>query len=83
MEREPYPDSDDPDYARGLDRERPPDGEERTNRFSEGQEELPPDTPEKLDEGRFSEGQEQLPETPEKRHEGRFSEGQEDLPRRD
>jgi hypothetical protein len=80
--REPYPDEDDPDYARGQDVEAPP-GKERLNQFSEGQEELPPDTPEKLHEGRFSEGQEELPETPEKLHEGRFSEGQEELPRRD
>ena len=81
--REPYPDEYDPDYARGQDHEAPP-AKERPNQFSEGQEELPPDTPEKLHEGRFSEGQEELPpETPEKLHEGRFSEGQEELPRRD
>jgi hypothetical protein len=80
--REPYPDADDPDYARGVDREKLPDAADRANRFSEGQEELPPDTPEKLDEGRFSEGQEELPhEIP--LEEGRFSEGQEELPRRD
>jgi len=81
--REPYPDESDPDYARGQDHEAPP-AKERPNQFSEGQEELPPETPEKLHEGRFSEGQEELPpETPEKLHEGRFSEGQEELPRRD
>jgi len=85
-DREPYPDETDPDYARGQDheRERELPGEERANRFSEGQEELPPDTPEKLHEGRFSEGQEELPpDTPEKLHEGRFSEGQEELPKPD
>jgi hypothetical protein len=80
--REPYPDESDPDYARGSDHEAPSE-KQRHNQFSEGQEELPPDTPEKLHEGRFSEGQEELPETPEKLHEGRFSEGQEELPRRD
>jgi hypothetical protein len=47
------------DYARGLDHDEV--DEERQGRFSEGQEELPPDTPEKLAEGRFSEGQEELP----------------------
>jgi len=81
--REPYPDESDADYARGQDHEALPH-KERKNQFSEGQEELPPDTPEKLHEGRFSEGQEELPpDTPEKLHEGRFSEGQEELPRRD
>jgi hypothetical protein len=34
----------------------------------------------KQDEGRFSEGQEELPETPEKEVERRFSEGQERHP---
>jgi hypothetical protein len=82
--KEPYPDETDPDYARGQDHERDRPGEERANRFSEGQEELGPDTPEKEHEGRFSEGQEELPpDTPEKQHEGRFSEGQEELPRPD
>jgi hypothetical protein len=80
--REPFPDEDDPDYARGQDHEAPP-GPERLNQFSEGQEQLPSDTPEKLHKGRFSEGQEELAETPEKLHEGRFSEGQEELPRPD
>jgi hypothetical protein len=79
--REPYPDADDPDFARGQDVEKPP-AEERENRFSEGQEQTPPDTPEKLAEGRFSEGQEDLPEPPPLEH-NRFSEGQEELPRRD
>ena len=59
-DRESFPNQDDPDYARGLDHEDPP-ARERHNQFSEGQEELPPDTPEKLHEGRFSEGQEELP----------------------
>ena len=77
--REPFPDQNDPDYARGLDHEAPPT-RERNNQFSEGQEELPPDTPEKLHEGRFSEGQEELPpDTPEKLHKGDFAEGQEGL----
>ena len=58
--REPYADESDPDYARGQDHEAPP-AKERPNQFSEGQEELPPETPEKLHEGRFSEGQEELP----------------------
>ena len=58
--RQPYPAVTDPDYARGQDHERPP-AKERHDRFSEGQEELPPDTPEKLHDGRFSEGQEELP----------------------
>jgi|SRR4051812_34892723 hypothetical protein len=80
---EPYPSESDPDFARGQDHEALPT-KERLNQFSEGQEELPPDTPEKLHEGRFSEGQEELPpDTPEKLVEGRFSEGQEELPRRD
>jgi hypothetical protein len=69
----------DPDYARGQDHET----EDIPNRFSEGQEELPPDTPEKLHEGRFSEGQEELPQPEGKLHEGSFSDGQEELPRRD
>jgi hypothetical protein len=72
-----------PDYARGQDHQAPPEDEPK-GRFSEGQEELPPGTPEKLEEGRFSEGQEELPpDTPEKLAEGRFSEGQEELPRPD
>ncbi len=58
--REPFPDENDPDYARGQDHEDPP-GRERHNQFSEGQEELPPDTPEKLHDGSFAEGQEDLP----------------------
>ena len=69
--REPYP-------RRGRSRLRPwpgprgaAGGASATTSFSEGQEELPPDTPEKLHEGRFSEGQEELPpDTPEKLHEG-------------
>jgi hypothetical protein len=72
-----------PDYARGQDHQAPPQDEPK-GRFSEGQEELPPDTPEKIEAGRFSEGQEELPpDTPEKLEEGRFSEGQEELPRQD
>ena len=47
--REPHPGDTEPDYARGQDDEHP--DEERRNRFSEGQEELPPDTPEKLTTG--------------------------------
>jgi hypothetical protein len=48
--------------------------EDRTvGRFSEGEEDLPEDAPEKLHHGRFSEGEEQLPDdTPEKEEEGRF-----------
>jgi hypothetical protein len=81
--REPFPDENDPDFARGQDHEAP-GLPERHNQFSEGQEELPHETPGKLGEGRFSEGQEELPpDTPEKLEEGRFSEGQEELPRRD
>ena len=80
--REPHPGDTEPDYARGQDDEHP--DEERRNRFSEGQEELPPDTPEKLHDGRFSEGQEELPlDASKKLHEGRFSDGQEELPRDD
>jgi hypothetical protein len=79
--REPYPDADDADYARGQDVEKPPTVEQE-NRFSEGQEQTPPDTPEKLAEGRFSEGQADLPANP-PLEENRFSEGQEKLPRRD
>jgi hypothetical protein len=53
-------------------------------RFSEGEQDLPEDTPEKRHHGRFSEGEEELPdETPEKHEEGRFSEGQADLPHHD
>jgi hypothetical protein len=56
--------------------------DERVGRFSEGEELLPEDTPEKLHKGRFSEGEELLPEeTPEKHEEGRFSEGQAEEPR--
>ena len=77
--REPYPDADDPDFARGVDHEAPPDGAERSNQFSEGQEDLPRDT---LEEGRFSEGQEDLPHPPPP-EKNRFSEGQEELPRPD
>jgi hypothetical protein len=55
--------------------------DETVGRFSEGEEQLPPDAPEKLHHGRFSEGEEQLPEaTPEKHTEGRFSEGQDHQP---
>ena len=49
-----------PNYARGIAREDVP-GAERHGRFSEGQEELPPDTPEKTVERRFSEGVERSP----------------------
>ena len=43
-------------------------------RFSEGQEELGEDDPEKHYQGRFSEGQEELgEEDPEKHYEGTFS----------
>jgi hypothetical protein len=49
-----------PNYARGIAREDVP-GTERHGRFSEGQEELPPDTPEKVVERRFSEGVERDP----------------------
>jgi hypothetical protein len=55
--------------------------DEKVGRFSEGEEQLPEDVPEKLHHGRFSEGEEQLPEdTPEKHEEGRFDEGQTDTP---
>ena len=50
-------------------------------RFSEGQEELGEDDPQKHHRGRFSEGQEELGEDdPEKHEQRRFSEGQDDLP---
>jgi hypothetical protein len=49
-----------PNYARGIAREDAP-GTERHGRFSEGQEEQPPDTPEKVVERRFSEGVERSP----------------------
>jgi hypothetical protein len=49
-----------PNYARGIAREDVP-GTERHGRFSEGQEELPPETPEKVVERRFSEGVERDP----------------------
>jgi hypothetical protein len=78
----PNPHDSETDYARGQDHEQPP-AEEPHNRFSEGQEELPPDTPEKQHQGRFSEGQEELPQPEGKLHEGSFSDGQEELPRRD
>jgi hypothetical protein len=51
-----------PNYARGVAHERPP-GTERHGRFSEGQEKLPRDTPEKRVERRFSEGVERNPES--------------------
>ncbi len=60
--------------------------EDHIGRFSEGQEELGEEDPEKHVLSRFSEGQEELgEEDPEKHVQGRFSEGQEELdePRRD
>ena len=48
-----------PNFARGVSEEPPGGG--RTGRFSEGEEELPPDTPEKVVERRFSEGIERSP----------------------
>ena len=52
--------------------------QERMGRFSEGQEDLGDEDPEKLHRGRFSEGQEELgEEDPEKHIQGRFDEGQE------
>jgi hypothetical protein len=55
--------------------------EERVGRFSEGEEELAENDPEKTHRGRFSEGEEELPEDdPEKHVERRFSEGVDDLP---
>ncbi|HEX6027150.1 MAG TPA: hypothetical protein VFZ00_34440 [Solirubrobacter sp.] len=78
-QREPFPDQGDPDYARGLDHEAPP-GPERENQFSEGQEQLPSDTPEKLDKGSFAEGQEDRPHVHE--DESDFARGQEEDVRR-
>ena len=50
--------------------------EERVGRFSEGEEQLGDDDPEKVHRGRFSEGEEELGEDdPEKHIERRFSEG--------
>jgi hypothetical protein len=74
-EREPFPDKTEPDYARGLDHEEPP-VRDRDNQFSEGQEELPPDTPEKLREGSFAEGQEDSPHD-HAEDKNTFAEGQE------
>jgi hypothetical protein len=53
-------------------------GEDHLGRFSEGQELLGEDDPEKHHEGRFSEGQEELGEEDLEKHvHGSFSEGQE------
>ena len=49
-----------PNFARGIAEEVPP-GTEHHGRFSEGQEQLPEDDPEKHVERRFSEGIEQSP----------------------
>jgi hypothetical protein len=49
-----------PNFARGISHEDAP-GTERHGRFSEGQEELPRDTPDKTVERRFSEGVERSP----------------------
>jgi hypothetical protein len=67
-----------PGFAEGqADPEAFPE-DERVGRFSEGQEELGDEDPEKLHKGRFSEGQEELgEEDPEKHIQGRFDEGQE------
>ena len=48
-----------PNFARGISEE-PPGGGHK-GRFSEGEEELPPGTPEKVIERRFSEGVEESP----------------------
>jgi hypothetical protein len=67
-----------PGFAEGqADPEAFPE-DERLGRFSEGQEDLGDEDPEKLHRGRFSEGQEVLgEEDPEKHIQGRFDEGQE------
>ena len=49
-----------PNFARGISEEVPP-GTEHHGRFSEGQEELPEEDPEKHEERRFSEGQDHEP----------------------
>ena len=74
--REPFPEQDDPDFARGQDHELPP-SDELPNQYSEGQEELPRDTPEKVHEGSFAEGQEDLPHNTAEKN--TFAEGQEEL----
>jgi hypothetical protein len=52
--------------------------QDHVGRFSEGEEELGEEDPEKHHKGRFSEGQEELgEEDPEKHIQGRFDEGQE------
>ena len=59
-------------------------GEDHVGRFSEGEEQLGEEDPEKHHEGRFSEGEEELgEEDPEKHVQGRFSEGQDSLPPED
>lgn len=70
------------DFAEGEDDRVAFPEEERVGRFSEGQEEIGSEDPEKLHHGRFSsEDQEDLPEEdPEKHREGRFSEGQDSEP---
>ena len=50
-----------PDYARGVAAEDEPHSRQPVGRFSRGQEQLRDDHPEKLAEGRFSEGSEQSP----------------------
>jgi len=55
--------------------------DDRVGRFSEGQELLGDEDPEKLHKGRFSEGQELLgEEDPEKHVQGEFPEGQDPVP---
>jgi hypothetical protein len=70
-----------PGFAEGdADPEAYPE-DEQVGRFSEGQEELGEEDPQKHHRGRFSEGQEELGEDdPEKHERRRFSEGQDEQP---
>ena len=80
-ERPADPDQPHGGFAAGEAHPADHDDEDHVGRFSEGQEELGEEDPEKQHHGRFSEGQEELGEDdPEKHVEGRFSTGQDAQP---
>jgi hypothetical protein len=62
-------------FEKGVDRKPDPPEEDLEPDFARGVREGEPG-----EEGRFSEGAEELPDSPEKHVEGRFSEGAEELP---
>jgi hypothetical protein len=81
MAEEPKHTADPEQPEGGFARGQAPTAEDlgHVGRFSQGQEELGEEDPEKHHEGRFSEGQELLgEEDPEKHLQGRYSEGQDE-----